>query len=171
MRQKSRSTLKHYSRSTFRRKNILKTWHEAEFLWEYENYQLAYFAECCFRNSRKMQKKQTYVNYRRHGSNNDNYASCDRLNNRQLWPVGYTGVWLLNALTHSAVLVRRCGKHWQLTPTPSFCKNCLNNPPLLSTATESNIHCESKKQDSELLPITSPSVDRFSIFRHWQTHR
>jgi len=81
--------------------------------------------------------KKTYVNYRRHGGNNDNYASSDRLNNRQLWPVGYTGVWLLNALTHSAVLVRRCGKHWQLTPTPSFCKNCLNNPPLLSTATES----------------------------------
>jgi len=145
MRQKSRSTLKRYSRSNFRRKNILKTWHEAEFLWEYENYQLAYFAECCFRNSRKMQKKQTYVNYRRHGGNNDNYASCDRLNNRQLWPVGYTGVWLLNALTHSAVLVRRCGKHWQLTPTPSFCKIaqtirrcCQLQPKVIYTVSQKN---------------------------------
>jgi len=46
----------------------------------------------------------TYVNYRRHSGNNGNYASCDRLNNRQFWPVGYTGVWRLNELTHSAAL-------------------------------------------------------------------
>ena len=29
------------------------------------------------------------------------------------------------------------------------------------------IHCVSKKQDTELLPITSPNVNRFSKFFHW----
>jgi len=33
-----------------------------------------------------------------------------------------------------------------------------------------NIHCVSKKQDTKLLPITSPNVNRFSKFFHWQTH-
>ena len=32
------------------------------------------------------------------------------------------------------------------------------------------IHCVSKKQDTKLLPITSPNVNRFSKFFHWQTH-
>ena len=32
-----------------------------------------------------------------------------------------------------------------------------------------NIHCVSKKQDTKLLPITSPNVNRFSKFFHWQT--
>ena len=27
-----------------------------------------------------------------------------------------------------------------------------------------------KKQDTKLLPITSPNVNRFSNFFHWQTH-
>ena len=27
-----------------------------------------------------------------------------------------------------------------------------------------------KKQDAKLLPITSPNVNRFSKFFHWQTH-
>jgi len=27
-----------------------------------------------------------------------------------------------------------------------------------------------KKQDTTLLPITSPNVNRFSKFFHWQTH-
>jgi len=27
-----------------------------------------------------------------------------------------------------------------------------------------------KKQDTKLLPITSPNVNRFSKFFHWQTH-
>ena len=29
------------------------------------------------------------------------------------------------------------------------------------------IHCVSKKQDTKLLPITSPDVNRFSKFFHW----
>ena len=29
------------------------------------------------------------------------------------------------------------------------------------------IHCVSKKQDTKLLPITSPNVNRFSKFFHW----
>jgi len=29
-----------------------------------------------------------------------------------------------------------------------------------------NIHCVSKKQDTKLLPITSPNVNRFSKFFH-----
>jgi len=33
-----------------------------------------------------------------------------------------------------------------------------------------DIHCVSKKQDTKLLPITSPNVNRFSKFFHWQTH-
>ena len=33
------------------------------------------------------------------------------------------------------------------------------------------VHCVSKKQDTKLLPITSPNVNRFSKFFHWQTHR
>jgi len=32
------------------------------------------------------------------------------------------------------------------------------------------IHCVSKKQDTKFLPITSPNVNRFSKFFHWQTH-
>ena len=32
------------------------------------------------------------------------------------------------------------------------------------------VHCVSKKQDTKLLPITSPNVNRFSKFFHWQTH-
>jgi len=32
------------------------------------------------------------------------------------------------------------------------------------------IHCVSKKQDTKLLPITSPNVNRFSKFFHCQTH-
>ena len=32
------------------------------------------------------------------------------------------------------------------------------------------IHCVSKKQDTKLLPITSPNVNRFSKFFHWKTH-
>jgi len=31
------------------------------------------------------------------------------------------------------------------------------------------IYTELKKQDTKLLPITSPSVNRFSKFFHWQT--
>ena len=30
------------------------------------------------------------------------------------------------------------------------------------------LHCVSKKQDTKLLPITSPNVNRFSKFYHWQ---
>ena len=30
------------------------------------------------------------------------------------------------------------------------------------------LHCVSKKQDTKLLPITSPNVNRFSKFFHWQ---
>jgi len=33
-----------------------------------------------------------------------------------------------------------------------------------------HIHCVSKKQDTKLLPITSPDVNRFSKFFHCQTH-
>jgi len=33
-----------------------------------------------------------------------------------------------------------------------------------------NIHCESKKQGTTILSITSPNVDRFSNFFHWQIH-
>ena len=33
-----------------------------------------------------------------------------------------------------------------------------------------NIHRVSKKQDTKLLPITSPNVNRFSKFFNWQTH-
>jgi len=29
------------------------------------------------------------------------------------------------------------------------------------------VHCVSKKQDTKLLPITSPNVNRFSKFFHW----
>jgi len=32
------------------------------------------------------------------------------------------------------------------------------------------VHCVSKKQDTKLLPITSPNVNRFSKFFHGQTH-
>jgi len=32
------------------------------------------------------------------------------------------------------------------------------------------VHCVSKKQDTKLLPITSPNVNRFSKFFHWYTH-
>jgi len=32
------------------------------------------------------------------------------------------------------------------------------------------IHCESKKQGITILSITSPNVDRFSNFFHWQIH-
>jgi len=32
-----------------------------------------------------------------------------------------------------------------------------------------HLHCVSKKQDTKLLPITSPNVNRFSKFYHWQT--
>ena len=32
------------------------------------------------------------------------------------------------------------------------------------------LHCVSKKQDTKLLPVTSPNVNRFSKFFHWQTH-
>ena len=32
-----------------------------------------------------------------------------------------------------------------------------------------NIHCVSKKQDTKLLPITSPNFNRFSKFFHWLT--
>jgi len=32
------------------------------------------------------------------------------------------------------------------------------------------LHCVSKKQDTKLLLITSPNVNRFSKFFHWQTH-
>jgi len=30
----------------------------------------------------------------------------------------------------------------------------------------SYLHCESKKQDTQVLPITSPNIDRFSKFFH-----
>jgi len=33
-----------------------------------------------------------------------------------------------------------------------------------------NTLCLNKKQDTKLLPITSPNVNRFSKFFHWQTH-
>jgi len=33
-----------------------------------------------------------------------------------------------------------------------------------------NTLCLKKKQDTKLLPITSPDVNRFSKFFHWQTH-
>jgi len=33
-----------------------------------------------------------------------------------------------------------------------------------------NAISEQKKQDTKLLPITSPNVNRFSKFFHWQTH-
>jgi len=36
--------------------------------------------------------------------------------------------------------------------------------------TKTDLHCVSKKQDTKLLPITSPNVNRFSKFFHWQTH-
>jgi len=32
------------------------------------------------------------------------------------------------------------------------------------------VHCVSKKEDTKLLPITSPNINRFSKFFHWQTH-
>ena len=31
-----------------------------------------------------------------------------------------------------------------------------------------DLHCVSKKQDTKLLPITSPNINRFSKFFHWQ---
>jgi len=34
---------------------------------------------------------------------------------------------------------------------------------------EPYLHCVSKKQDTKFLPITSPNVNRFSKFFHWQT--
>jgi len=33
-----------------------------------------------------------------------------------------------------------------------------------------DIHCESKKQGTTLLSITSPNIDRFSKFVNWQIH-
>ena len=41
---------------------------------------------------------------------------------------------------------------------------------LLATADTCYTLCLKKKQDTKLLPITSPNVDRFSKFFHWQTH-
>jgi len=32
------------------------------------------------------------------------------------------------------------------------------------------MYVSQKKQDTKLLPITSPNVNRFSNFFHWQTH-
>jgi len=32
-----------------------------------------------------------------------------------------------------------------------------------------HLHCESKKQDTKFLPITSPNINRFSNLSHWQT--
>ena len=36
--------------------------------------------------------------------------------------------------------------------------------------TYARMYTVSKKQDTKLLPITSPNVNRFSKFFHWQTH-
>ena len=38
------------------------------------------------------------------------------------------------------------------------------------SAAAAHVHCVSKKQDTKLLPITSPNGNRFSKFFHWQTH-
>jgi len=40
----------------------------------------------------------------------------------------------------------------------------------LMMETAQDIHRVSKKQDTKLLPITSPNFNRFSKFFHWQTH-
>ena len=42
-------------------------------------------------------------------------------------------------------------------------ESCLRIRPRLYTVSQ-------KKQDTKLLPITSPNVNRFSKFFHWQTH-
>ena len=45
----------------------------------------------------------------------------------------------------------------------------LNND-VQSTALHALYTVSQKKQDTKLLPITSPNVNRFSKFFHWQTH-
>ena len=52
------------------------------------------------------------------------------------------------------------------TPTRLWCRD-----GDAQTCSKDNIHCVSKKQDTKLLPITSPNVNWFSKFFHWQIHR
>jgi len=53
------------------------------------------------------------------------------------------------------------------------CANCTGTlsfsmqPTIVTPQVE--LHSESKKQDTKLLPITSPNVNQFSNFFHWQT--
>ena len=42
--------------------------------------------------------------------------------------------------------------------------------PTTPQFTAYDVHCVSKKQDTKLLLITFPNVNRFSKFFHWQTH-
>ena len=46
----------------------------------------------------------------------------------------------------------------------------LARSPISTTAELIVIHCESKKQGTTILSITSPNVDRLSNFFHWQIH-
>ena len=50
---------------------------------------------------------------------------------------------------------------------PGYRRDC---PPLVVVVVVVVVHSESKKQDTKLLPITSPNVNRFPKFFHWQTH-
>ena len=58
--------------------------------------------------------------------------------------------------------VAPCQRQLQKTRFAAPAAKILSSNPLL--------HCVSKKQDTKLLPITSPNVNRFSKFFHWLTH-
>ena len=87
-------------------------------------------------------------------------------------------------LYFSFVVYRNCGWYPRLSYTPwgrkkegepiFFCVHLFSTWQKLVIFFTGlrKVHCVSKKkQDTKLLPITFPNVNRFSKFFHWQTHR
>jgi len=93
------------------------------------------------------------------------YFRCERLaTNRMRSMASSRGYHLAHAKLSSSV------GHTMSNPTGEWFIHCevekRNNH--FSFMNESTL-CLKKKQDTKLLPITSPNVNRFSKFFHWQT--
>jgi len=80
-------------------------------------------------------------------------------------------------------LVMCCGTESSHTEISLICSAVFTELRLVTdteTGRQTDIHAQGralaiytvsqKKQDTKLLPITSPNVNRFSKFFHWQTH-
>ena len=102
----------------------------------------------------------------------------------QVHPWLYSPLWCMLNVTVSA-LVNRCRNlsltSWSALRTSSISStgysllhgwawSSANVSSRSLERTDRQLHCESKKQGTTILSITSPNVDRFSNFFHWQIH-